>query len=428
MTTEMTTSQARRILRTLRTGSAPEDFARELFVGQRDWFEVAVQNMQEVAEDEHFDVRFIKAKYGGGKTHFLHCLEAEAKAANWITAYILLQPKIVELDRFDTLVAEIADKLELPEGSRGLRALLKHALHRIANLQGRLISELNYQRAMDAVKDLCDEHGFDWKFSLAMQWAMFGFLESDDAVVAQVASWLSGGLDKLEIDPGSLKLLGGSVTRASKQKLNRIGLGDAEQLMRLLALLARKAGFTGLLIALDEIELIIGMSKGRRDNSFQTLRALVDHKGRFAPLSTCLFLSATPEMFESPNMFPHYKALMDRIADVPSGLGANKINYMAPVVNLDSTELDYEELEVLAQKIVSLHIAAGGEVSPDLDRRMSDLADTISAGSYVIARPRLMCRCVIDLLDGQIGENLKLAIAVRAQQIAQEREKKVRGE
>ena len=61
------------------------------------------------------------ARYGGGKTHFLRCLQSEAKARGWATAYVLLKHGEVELDRFNTIVAEIADKLELPEGKQDCR-------------------------------------------------------------------------------------------------------------------------------------------------------------------------------------------------------------------------------------------------------------------------------------------------------------------
>lgn len=428
MTMKLTHSQARKILRALRTGSAPSEFALDFFVGQASWFKVAWGNMLEVAQDEDFEVRFVKARYGGGKTLFLRCLATRAQRSNWVTAYILLEHKKVELDRFDTLVAEIAHNLELPDGGWGLRALLERALERIANLPQGFVSERVRQRAMHRILDICDTYGLDWKFSLALQLAMYGCLEDDRAVVAEVASWLGGEIDKLEIDPDALKFIGGRRTKATRQKLKKVGMGDAEQLIRLLALMTRLAGYGGLLLSLDEIELLTGLSRPRRNNCFQTLRALVDRKGRLGPPSTCLFLSATPEMFENPQMFPSYKALMDRISDVPMALaGTKKINFLAPVIDLDATELGRKELMMLSQKIASIYSQTGGELPTDLDRRLKQLVRTISEGSYVIARPRLTCRCVIDLLDGRLRKNLPQEVALRAKRIATEREIKIRG-
>src|SRR5262249_54427685 len=128
MSTTLPRPKAVQVLKALRSGSTPSGFARELAVGQGTWLRVALELLDELSECEHFDVRFLRAKYGGGKTHFLRCLQAEAKLRKWASAYVLLKHGEVELDRFDSIVAEIADKLELPDGDRGLPALLRKAL------------------------------------------------------------------------------------------------------------------------------------------------------------------------------------------------------------------------------------------------------------------------------------------------------------
>src|SRR5206468_12855753 len=97
--------KAVQVLKALRSGSTPAAFALELSVGQTPWFQAAVQLLDELADCEYFDVRFVRARYGGGKTHFLRCLQAEAKTRGWATAYVLLKHGEVELDRFNTIVA-----------------------------------------------------------------------------------------------------------------------------------------------------------------------------------------------------------------------------------------------------------------------------------------------------------------------------------
>ena len=135
MNTTLPRPKAVQVLKALRSGSTPAAFALELAVWQTPWFQTAIQLLDELADCEHFDVRFVR-RYGGGKTHFLRCLQSEAKARGWATAYVLLKHGEVELDRFNTIVAEIADKLELPEGKRGLPLLLKQALLGIAKRNG----------------------------------------------------------------------------------------------------------------------------------------------------------------------------------------------------------------------------------------------------------------------------------------------------
>jgi hypothetical protein len=211
--------------------------------------------------------------------------------------------------------------------------------------------------------------------------------------------------------------------------LKPLGLGDAEQLIRLYALLVDEGGYNGLYLAIDELELITGQPSRRRNNSFQTLRELVDQNDEnLMPPSTCLYLAATPEMFESPDLFPSYKALQDRIEELPSLSGKSAINYRAPVVNLDATELGEAELRALADNVVAVFRSANGEPSEDALGRIPKLVSAVAKGNYVIARPRLLCRCMVELLEGRLGGDLRKELATRTEEMRREREREIKGQ
>jgi P-loop Domain of unknown function (DUF2791) len=426
--------KAVQVLKALRSGSTPAAFALELAVGQTPWFQTAIQLLDELADCEHFDVRFVRARYGGGKTHFLRCLQSEAKARGWATAYVLLKHGEVELDRFNTIVAEIADKLELPDGKRGLPLLLKQALIGIAKRNGYdpagPMSFKTRERAQRAVSGFVQEHGLGYQFNLALQVCIYALLEKDDPLLAQFANWLAGGGESLTVVPNELSSSPNQPkTKASRTVLKPLGLGDAEQLIRLFALLVDEAGYNGLYLAIDEIELISGQTSRRRNNSFQTLRELVDQNDEnLMPPSTCLYLAATPDMFENPDLFPSYKALQDRIEELPSLTGKEAINYRAPVVNLDATELGEKELRALAEKVVAVFRLANGEPSEDALGRVDTLVSAVAKGNYVIARPRLLCRCMVELLEGRLGADLRRELATRTEEMRKEREREIKGE
>jgi hypothetical protein len=426
--------KAVQVLKALRSGSTPAAFALQLAVGQTPWFQTALQLLDELADCEHFDVRFIRARYGGGKTHFLRCLQAEAKARGWAVAYVLLKHGEVELDRFNTIVAEIADKLELPDGKRGLPSLLRQALVGIAKRNGYdpagPMSFKTRERAQRAVSRFAQDHGLGYQFNLALQVCMYALLETDEPLLAQFANWLAGGGDALTVDPNELSSSPTQPkTKASPAVLKSLGLGDADQLIRLFALLVDEAGFNGLYLAIDEIELIVGQTSRRRNNSFQTLRALVDQNDEnLMPPSTCMYLAATPDMFENPDLFPSYKALQDRIEELPSLTGKEAINYRAPVVNLDATELTEQELRALAGNVVTVFRSANGEPSGETLDRIPKLVAAVAKGNYVIARPRLLCRCVVELLEGRLGDDLRQELATRTEEMRKEREREIKGQ
>lgn len=433
MNQALTRVKAVQVLKALRSGSTPGAFALELAVGQTPWFQAALQLLDEVGDCEHFDVRFVRARYGGGKTHFLRCLQAEAKARNWATAYVLLRHGEVELDHFNTIVVEIAEKLELPDGKRGLLSLLQQALLAIGKRNGYdptgFVSFKTRERAQHAVSRFIEEHGLGYQFNIALQVCMYAFLENDSMLMAQFANWLGGGGESLSVDPNELSVSPGQPkTKASRILLKPLGLGDAEQLIRLLALLVDEAGFNGLYLALDEIELIGGQPVRRRNNSFQTLRQLVDQNDEnLMPPSTCVYLAATPDMFENRDMFPSYKALQDRIEELPSLMGKGAINYRAPVVNLDSTELGEIELHKLAKNVIAVFESANGEANGEALARVDELVSAVATGNYVIARPRLLCRCMVELLEGRLGLDLREELATRTEQMRKEREQEIKG-
>lgn len=94
------------------------------------------------------------------------------------------------------------------------------------------------------------------------------------------------------------------------------------------------------------------------------------------PPSTCLYLAATPDMFENPDLFPSYKALQDRIEELPSLSGKGAINYRAPVVNLDATELGEKELRDLADKVVTVFKIANGDPDEEALGRIPKLVSS----------------------------------------------------
>ncbi len=433
MSTQLLRPKAVQVLKALRSGSTPAAFAKELAVGQTPWFDAALALLDDTSDCDHFDVRFVRARYGGGKTHFLRRLQSEAKSRNWATAYVLLKHGEVELDHFNTVVAEIADKLELPDGKRGFRSLLMQALTEIAKRHGYnptgMMSQKTRERAQHAVSRFIQNHGLGYQFNLALQVCMYALLESDDMLLAQYANWFCGGGQPLIVDPNDLWASPNKAkTRASRSVLKPLGLGDAEQLIRLFALLVDEAGYSGLYFAIDEIELIAGQPNRRRNNSFQTLRALVDQNDEnLMPPSTCLYLAATPDMFESPDLFPSYKALQDRIEELPSLNGAGAINYRAPVVNLDATELGEDDLRALAANIISVFTAANGEPTADAVGRVEGLVSAVANGNYVIARPRLLCRCMVELLEGRLGADLREELATRTEEMRKERDREIKG-
>ncbi|MFY9645150.1 MAG: hypothetical protein WAK29_08220, partial [Terriglobales bacterium] len=64
----------------------------------------------------------VRARYGGGKTHFLFSLEESARGNGWATSFVLLKRDLVELDHFSSFCHEVARRVALPDGSIGIHS------------------------------------------------------------------------------------------------------------------------------------------------------------------------------------------------------------------------------------------------------------------------------------------------------------------
>jgi len=421
----LTASEARRILKALGTGSAPAEFARLLLVGQKEWFDAAVRKMAETSEDQDFEVRFVRARYGGGKTHFLFCLEQEAQAREWVTSFVLLKRDLVELDRFSSFVREVARNIKLPSGEIGLGGTLKsastHHLSRFGITPGKTVSLSNKEHARRDFSNYCAGRFIAPPFLPALSVYYAANLENDWDQVESIRGWLAGGDSAIVLDarynPGRHLV-----------RIKPLGPNLAEEQLRVIAILCQLSGNSGLLIGVDELEIIGRLPSQRKANSFQTLRALVDQNDpQRQPPATCLFLAATPEMFEDADKFPSYKALQDRIETLPNLGTGNEINYRANVIDLDRTPLEKSDLRALGLTLVSLHELAFGKAPANIGESLDKVISQVISGKYMMARPRLLCRCVTDLLNGQLTGELPVEVGVRARQLQEIRERELSG-
>jgi hypothetical protein len=419
----LTCSEARRIVKALGTGSAPAEYARLLLVGQKKWFDAALQKMHETSVDRDFEVRFVRARYGGGKTHFLYCVEQEAREKVWATSFVVLKRDLVELDRFSSFVREVSRNIALPNGNVGLGNLLEGATathaSRYGIVPGKTVSLMTLEQAKAGFVEDCTRMFVAPPFLTALRAYYTASLQKDWAQTQSIQTWLAGG--DLAVIINARYIPGRESVR-----LKPLGASLAEEQLRVIAILCQLSDNAGLFIGVDELEIIGRLPAQRKTNSFQTLRALVDqNNSRRQPPATCLFLAATPEMFEDSDKFPSYKALQDRIETLPNLAGQGGINYRANVIDLDRTPLERADLRALGLTLLRIHELAFGGLPADVGESRDRVISQLITGKYVMARPRLLCRCVTDLLTGQLTGDLPVAVAMRARELQDIREREL---
>lgn len=163
--------------------------------------------------------------------------------------------------------------------------------------------------------------------------------------------------------------------------------------------MVKAAGYKGLVLCIDEVEELAKLgSKKRQDQALQALREYVDHAGGEGGFrNLCLYLAATPEMFEGEDYFPRYDALATRIQAV-----GTEVNWRGPVIDLDRTPLDRAQMREMAARICDVHHAAYDEAksAQNLPKDViSQYVDKVDESRFRIAKPRLLARVVVDALE-----------------------------
>lgn len=398
-----TRAEARALIRSLGRGTTGTRGARFLHVGHRRWLAAQEELLAEIAEDGHAEARFVRGAYGAGKSHFLAMIQDRARAANWLTCHVECRADGVQIDRFETLLPQVMTKLDAGEIDTAGKAappdplalLLRRwtaQLRRDARVsEGDIARPFEDERKIWRVlQDRLADSALHGDFVRALIVFARADVARDAEVTGSIVRWMRGG-ERIRI-PGHYVV---APDRTGPEVvLQPIGVGNARAVLRALLWLVRAAGYEGLLLCIDEVEEIAKLpGRRRQDQALQALREFVDHcggEGDFRRL--CLFLAATPEMFEGSAWFPSYDALATRIQPIGDG-----INWRGPVVDLDRTALGEADLLKMAENIRDIFVVAYGEASAEMP--LTGLVEEVGRSTYRIAKPRLLVRAVVDALQ-----------------------------
>jgi hypothetical protein len=442
----LTRDLARALVRSLSRGTAVAQGARHIHVGHENWLAAQHELLEEIAEDGHSDTKFVRGAYGAGKSHFLSVVQDRARDAGWVTSHIECKVDKVQIDRFETLYPQIAIKL-LSQDLLDARAARGDTLE-IDAVRFVLERWTRAQLRAAGVKDngLTKPFDADTRLYLQFQNGLFksnlppdftralagfarGFLASDFETQTAVCGWLRGVAEKIRIPTLYLQKPNPGTQGNALTELRPIGRGTAHEAMRGLLWLVRAAGYRGLVLCIDEVEELAKLgTKKRQDQALQALREYVDHAGGEGGYRhLCMYLAATPDMFESEQYFPRYDALATRIQAL-----SPELNWRAPVVDLDRTPLQLAQMNEMADRIWSVHRTAYGvPASREFGAEfVSELVSKIVGGKMRVAKPRLLARVMIDELErarqtsGVYArpENLDQLLVRTAKQISREAE------
>ena len=387
------------ILSALRLGSVPAVGVAELAVGRQ--AELGeLEHQLDFAGQGKSALKFISGDFGSGKSFLCALLRERAFERGFASSTVVVSPD-APLGKLDVLIGKTFDGFRLPEKRTacGLSDLLEKwlldLLKKISMLEGLSLGEPKaiarlHTIAMDKIQEeLSAVRGLEASFANAVKSYLQARLKRDNQLASDVLGWLRG-----------------SRNLATSRK-NQIGVkGDVTPLAALnyikgLLTILRSTGGAGLVWIIDEVETVQRLPNSRqRENSFESLRVLVDLVAENAFPGLMLIVTGTPQLFEDPRYgIPSYEALKDRINRISFPDGS--YSFRQPILTLSGFDLNL--LLQVAERIRKLHSLAFDWHAEErlTDVHLGRLAEmAVSAfGGHVERTPRVFLREVVNICD-----------------------------
>lgn len=377
------------IIQSLRAGVVPRRGHHHVQVGRADEVEAVMRDLDRIA-DGGSAIRFVIGEYGSGKTFFLFLVRSIALEKGVVTVHGDLAP-----DRrlhatggqarslYAELMANLATRTK-PEGGAMASVVERFVTSALkqARADGRPVGEVVHER-LEELSSL--PGGYDFAEVVAAYWR--GHEAGDDVLQSDAVRWLRG---EFTTKTDARKALGVRTIVDDDNVYERL---------KLFARFVRLAGYTGLVVALDELVNLYKLGSGiARRNNYEQLLRIVNDSLQGASVGLGFLMGGTPEFLMDPRKGLYsYEALRSRLEENRFA-GDGYKDLTGPVIHL--ANLSQEELYLLLEKL--RHVYAAGDrdahLVPDEALRafMAHCSERI--GDAYFRTPRNTIKAFLDLL------------------------------
>lgn len=387
------------IINSLKGGVVPRVGLPYIAVGRKNESEALIHDVDIIAEGGA-SFRFIQGRYGSGKSFMLQIIRNYVMDKGFVVADADLSPerrlygtKNQGLATYKELIRNMSTKTR-PEGG-ALTLILDRWISSVktsavgegfspdtAEFDG--FVERKIFEVIGSMNELV--HGFDFAKLLTMYYR--SYREGDEETKAKVVKWFRGEYS--------------TKTEAKNELGVNIIITDDDwyEYIKLFAFFLRQAGYSGLIIMIDELVNIykIPNSQARNSNYEKILTMYNDTmqgKAKYLGIIMC----GTPQCIEDKRRGVYsYEALRSRLSEGRFGGGELK-DMLAPVIRL--APLTNEEMLVLTEKLTEIH-GVLFDYAPKLtdeDRIFFIKAEYGRIGADTNITPREVIRDFIELLD-----------------------------
>ena len=304
-------NETEHIFERLRSGTVPEKGLDKFAVGI-DKPVAEIRRQLDLAKSGEGCFKFLRGGYGCGKTFMSQYTLLEAMNANFAVSFVVVSPNDTQFHKFDDVYHKIVSNLRTSMADSGT---LEFMIDRwISKIEERLAEEIG-----DDAEDFDDRVKLRFESELdeltkestgnefiAVLKAYFDAKQAGDFSTASgLIAWLSGS-----------KNIAASIKSKAGIK-GEISSASAMTFLKGIVNIVKRAGYSGLVVVIDELETILRTRTDVRQKSLNGLRQIIDAAKDF-PGMVWVF-TGTPEFFDSRKGVAGLEPLHDRIKFATSG-------------------------------------------------------------------------------------------------------------
>jgi hypothetical protein len=330
--------QVKVALLALKNGVVPENIS-SFRIGREKELEEIEQNLNYVLYG-HGLTKFIVGEYGSGKSFMLREIQERAWNNNFVVAKFQME-KGARITNFQTLYYQIMHSLTTKESQHhgtNFQELFNHWIDTLKSKSAE--GDGNSAEAIQTVISTLNQYNLS--FSRALLFYIRARIQGNATMSDAVASWLTGEQNI----PSSVK--------KSFEVVGHIDNDNAIHFLKAFVKLIHLLGYSGLVVLVDELEIVMSERSDLRLAAYQNLRYLVDNCFN-DELSHCLFVfGATKEWLNSEDKGPQlYPALAQRIGQGNDATETGETDVRQPVMIL--SKMTTEHMEELNIKVLELY-------------------------------------------------------------------------
>lgn len=344
---------AQALINSLKGGVVPRVGLPYVTVGRKSEIDALLRDVDIIAEGGA-SCRFITGKYGSGKSFLLQTIRNYVMARNFVVVDADLSPerrlqgtKGQGLATYRELIRNIATKTR-PDGG-ALPLILDRWIN---NVQQETAAAENISLTDPALQPLVEKrisaiisslnemvHGFDFAKLLTLYYQ--AHINGDEELKAKILKWFRGEY--------------ATKTEARQDLGINIIITDEDwyDYLKIFAFFLKQAGYSGLLIMIDELVNIYKIPHSiTRQYNYEKILTMYNDTMQGKARHLGILLSCTPQSLEDPRRGIYsYEALRSRLAE--GRFGGQHKDLLSPVIRLQP--LTQEEMLILVEKLADIH-------------------------------------------------------------------------